>query len=178
MSKSNQNFSTVDIFSVATNRQKINTTVNISEMPELASLIINSETVKPFAIEIEGTEGVRGLPAAILTIEGKVQMRCTRCTQPIDIDIEREVPFLFVKSEAEAKRNPVEEDEEWEVVVGSEHMDVAAWVQEEIILSLPNFPRHDECDAPLKHSDIASEDEEVIERPKPFANLRDLLKKN
>ena len=98
MSKSNQNFSTVDIFSVATNRQKINTTVNISEMPELASLIINSETVKPFAIEIEGTEGVRGLPAAILTIEGKVQMSCTRCTQPIDIDIEREVPFLFVKS--------------------------------------------------------------------------------
>lgn len=178
MSKSNQNFSTVDIFSVATNRQKINTTVSISEMPELASLIINSETVKPFVIEIEGTEGVRGLPAAMLTIEGKVQMRCTRCTQPIDIDIEREVPFLFVKSEAEANRIPVEEDEEWEVVVGSEHMDVAAWVQEEIILSLPNFPRHDDCEAPLKHSDIASEDEEVIERPKPFANLRDLLKKN
>ena len=176
MSKSNQNFSTVDIFSVATNRQKINTTVNISEMPELASLIINSETVKPFAIE--GTEGVRGLPAAILTIDGKVQMRCTRCTQPIDIDIEREVPFLFIKSEAEANRIPVEEDEEWDVVVGSEHMDVAAWVQEEIILSLPNFPRHDDCEAPLKHSDIASEDEEVIERPKPFANLRDLLKKN
>ena len=123
-------------------------------------------------------EPAASLPAAMLTIKGKVQMRCTRCTQPIDIDIEREVPFLFVKSEAEANRIPVEEDEEWEVVVGSEHMDVAAWVQEEIILSLPNFPRHDDCEAPLKHSDIASEDEEVIERPKPFANLRDLLKKN
>ena len=45
MSKDKQNFSTVDIFSVAGNRQKINTTVDISEMPELQTLIIDSESV-------------------------------------------------------------------------------------------------------------------------------------
>ena len=178
MSRGNQNFSTVDIFAVASNRQKINTTVAVSEMPELIGLIINSEKVLPFDVRIEGTEGVRGLPGAILTISGHGQMRCTRCTQPIDIEIDREVPFLFVHSEAEANRIPIEEDEEWEVVVGSEHMNIAQWVQEEIILSLPTFPRHDDCHAPENHTSSGQSEEEITQRPKPFANLRDLLKKN
>ena len=159
MSRGNQNFSTVDIFAVASNRQKINTTVAVSEMPELIGLIINSEKVLPFDVRIEGTEGVRGLPGAILTISGHVQMRCTRCTQPIDIEIDREVPFLFVHSEAEANRIPIEEDEEWEV-------------------SLPTFPRHDDCHAPENHTSSGQSEEEITQRPKPFANLRDLLKKN
>ena len=176
MSKGNQNFSTVDIFSVASNRQKINTTIALSEMPELKSLIINSEDVTPFSVEIEGTQGARGLPAAILTVKGRVQMRCTRCTQPVNIEIDREVPFLFVKSEAEANQIPIEEDEEWEVVIGSEHMNVADWVQEEVILSLPSFPRHDDCEAPQK-SASSSDFDESEEKPKPFANLRDLLRK-
>ena len=67
MSKA-QNFSTVDIFSIASNRQKINTKVTVSEMPELESLIINSEESDSFEVEIEGIEGVRGLPAALPTV--------------------------------------------------------------------------------------------------------------
>lgn len=177
MSKGNQNFSTVDIFSVASNRQKINTTIAVSEMPELESLIINSEKVEPFSVEIEGTEGVRGLPAAILTVKGRVQMRCARCMSPVEIEINREVPFLFVKNEAQANRIPIEEDEEWEVIIGSEHLNVADWVQEEVILSLPSFPRHDDCEAP-QSSAVSSDFEESIEKPSPFANLRDLLRKN
>lgn len=177
MSKA-QNFSTVDIFSIASNRQKINTKVAVSEMPELESLIINSEESHPFEVEIEGIEGVRGLPAALLTVKGKLQMRCIRCMKPLGVEIDREVPFLFVRSEAEANRIPVEEDDEWEVVVGSEHLNVAEWVQEEVILSLPSFPRHDDCEAP--QSSVLNDDfeEEELEKPKPFANLRDLLKKN
>lgn len=177
MSKA-QNFSTVDIFSIASNRQKINTKVTVSEMPELESLIINSEESDSFEVEIEGIEGVRGLPAALLTVKGKLQMRCIRCTQPVDVEIDREVPFLFVRSEAEANRIPVEEDDEWEVIVGSENLNVAEWVQEEVILSLPSFPRHDDCAAP--QSSVLNEDveHETLEKPKPFANLRDLLKKN
>lgn len=178
MSKDNQNMKTVDIFSVASKRQKINTTVAISEMPELTSLIINSEKVEPFWVQIEGTQGVRGLPAAMLLVKGQVQMRCTRCTQPVEIAIDREVPFLFVKTEAEANRIPVDEDEEWEVVVGSEHMNVADWVQEEIILSLPTFPRHDDCEAPASAALCQADGDESIKKPNPFANLRDLLKKN
>lgn len=176
MSKA-QNFSTVDIFSIASNRQKINTKVTVSEMPELESLIINSEESDSFEVEIEGIEGVRGLPAALLTVKGKLQMRCIRCTQPVDVEIDREVLFLFVRSEAEANRIPVEEDDEWEVVVGSEHLNVAEWVQEEVILSLPSFPRHDDCEAPQSAVLKDDFDEEQLEKPKPFANLRDLLKK-
>ena len=53
MSKA-QNFSTVDIFSIASNRQKINTKVTVSEMPELESLIINSEELIPLKWKLKG----------------------------------------------------------------------------------------------------------------------------
>ena len=178
MSKANQNYSTVDIFSIARNRQKINTTVAVSEMPELAGMIVDADVCKPFEVQIEGTDGIKGLPAAILTVKGCVQMLCTRCTKPVEIAIDREVPFLFVKSEAEANRLPVDEDEEWEVVVGSEHLKVADWVQEEVILSLPTFPKHEDCEAPYSEHLQADMQEAKEEKPKPFANLRELLKKN
>ena len=99
MSKANQNYCTVDIFSIARNRQKINTTVAVSEMPELAGMIVDADACPPFDVQIEGTDGIKGLPAAILTVKGCVQMLCTRCTKPVEIEIDREVPFLFVKSD-------------------------------------------------------------------------------
>ena len=83
-----------------------------------------------------------------------------------------------MKSEAEANRLPVDEDEEWEVVVGSEHLKVADWVQEEVILSLPTFPKHEDCEAPYSEHLQADGQEAKEEKPKPFANLRELLKKN
>ena len=71
---------------------------------------------------------------------------------------------------------PLDEDEDMEIVVGSEQMNVAEWVQEEVILTLPTFPKHDECEMP----EVEGEEEEIVEptRPNPFANLKDLMKKN
>jgi uncharacterized protein len=49
-------------------------------------------------------------------------------------------------------------------------MDIAAWVEDEAILSLPLVPRHDDCHTRLP-AEVASE---AAERPKPFAVLADL----
>ncbi len=174
MLKNEQQLDHIDIFSVAKNRQHVQTTVSLEAMPELASLLSAGEASEPFVVDIEGIEGDKGLPGALLSIHGSVFMNCVRCTRPVSVNIDREVPFLFVKDEAQANAVPVE-DEDWEIVVGSEHMNIAEWVQEEIILSLPGFPQHDDCEAPQVSED--KQFERAIEvKPNPFAQLREMLK--
>ncbi len=176
MSKSTQNYALVDIFTIARDRQKIQTQVKLGDMPELKAFLSDPDDSDTLSVEIEGIEGDKGLPGARLKIQGMLHMNCVRCTKPVEVPIDRDVPFLFVKSEEEANRLPIE-DEDWEVVVGSDRMNVAHWVQEEVILSLPNFPQHDDCEAPHVQSNPEFE-QEMTEKPKPFANLRDLMQKN
>ena len=174
MTKSNQNLVKVDIFNVSRHLQTLTGTVAVAKMPELVKFLAND--AGEFDVTIRGTKGAKGLPGAVLTIKGRVEVPCTHCNGAIPVEIDREVPFLFVKSEAEANRMPLDEDEDMEIVVGSEQMNVAEWVQEEVILSLPTFPKHEDCDMP----EMQADEEEIVEpsRPNPFANLRDLMKKN
>ena len=174
MTKSNQNLVKVDIFNVSRHQQTLTGTIAVAKMPELCKFLVNEEG--EFEVTIQGTKGAKGLPGAVLTITGTVEVPCTHCNKPITVEIDREVPFLFVKSEAEANRMPLDEDEDMEIVVGSDQMNVAEWVQEEVILSLPTFPKHDDCEMP----EVESDEEEIVEptRPNPFANLKDLMKKN
>lgn len=168
---------TVDIYSVAKNRQKINTKIALAQMPELCEFLHEPDLATELEVEITGIEGAKGLPAALLAVKGMLFMRCVRCMQPYQVDIDNEVPFLFAATEADADRLPVDEDDEWEVTVGSEHLNIADWVQEEVILSLPAFPKHDDCDSPEGITEVQSDDYEQEEKPNPFANLREMLAK-
>ncbi len=177
MTKSKQNFATVDIFSVSRKHQRIETQVPVKDMPELCAFLCDVSDSDMIDVVIEGCDGAKGLPGAILQFSGEVSVPCTRCMKPIAVTVEREVPFLFVMTEAQANRLPIDDDDEWEIVVGSDRMNVAQWVQEEAILSLPNFPRHDDCEPPVELQEEQSQ-EEIAKKPNPFANLRDLMKKN
>ena len=68
---------------------------------------------------------------------------------------------------------PIEEDEEFEIVVGSRKFDLVHWIEEELILSLPAFAQHDDCkpDAERLHT---QETEETQAKPNPFACLASL----
>ena len=173
MTKSNQKLLKVDIFSVSRNLLTVQESVSVADMPQLQKLLANDEG--QLAVTIQGTKGDRGLPGANLTIEGTVNMLCTRCTKPMSVAIHREVPFLFTKTEEQADLIPIEA-EDVEIVVGSEEMNVIDWVQEEVILSLPAFPKHDDCESVLNDWEDDTPDVEE-KRPNPFANLKDLLKK-
>lgn len=173
MTKSNQKLLKVDIFSVSRNLSTVEGTINVADMPQLQKLLADDQG--QLFVRIEGTKGDRGLPGANLTIDGTVNMICTRCTKPMPVVVHCEVPFLFTKTEEQADLIPIEA-EDVEIVVGSEDMNVAEWVQEEVILSLPAFPKHEDCESVL--DDWEDDMPEIEEkRPNPFANLKDLLKK-
>ena len=163
----------IDIFELARLRRKASGEVTLEAMPELEKALEGEAKVCECTWEAEGLGEVKGRPAAQLTVRAHLVTQCVRCGQPCAVDIETTVPFVFTKTEAEADAMPIEEDDGYDVVVGSRRFDTTAWVEEELILSLPAFPQHEECE-PDRSRLETEETEETLQKPNPFAVLAGL----
>lgn len=167
----------IDVFEVARTQTTVSGSIALGEMPELAMSVADLEG-EGLSYEITGMGTIERLPAASLKISGRAVMACARCLQPVVVPVDREVVFCFVKSEEEADSLPLdEEDEEIEVIVGSRRLSIAAWVQEETILSLPAMPMHDDCSLAWEDDEEEAPQPEE-EKPNPFAVLAGLKTKN
>ncbi|MEP6608777.1 MAG: DUF177 domain-containing protein [Burkholderiaceae bacterium] len=78
---------------------------------------------------------------------GVLQLTCQRCNAPFDFSIDRKIRFRFVATEEDLNLLPIDDDES-DAMVGSSAMNVASWIEDEVMLSLPLVPRHDECSTP------------------------------
>lgn len=158
----------VNAYDLARDKRVVEGTVKLSDLPRLKDLILPTEGTVTY--RICGFTAKKGWPGAVMELATVVPLVCNRCTKPMDFKIENEVTFRFAKSEEEADAIPIEEDEDVEVIVGSEKLNLMDWIEEELILSLPLVPVHEEgC-----HADAPEEQEEEIEKPNPFAKLKEL----
>lgn len=166
----------IDIFELSRAKVTQEGRLTIDDLPNLEEML-NSETPKADVYwKATGTGQRRRMASALLSIEAVLTTDCARCGKELVIEVNKEVPFLFTKTEEEADRLPIEEDGEDEVVVGSTKFDVAHWVEEELILSLDLFPAHGDCE-PDQDQLHSKETEETVQRANPFAGLAELMKK-
>lgn len=110
-----------------------------------------------------------------VSARAEVTLECQRCLQPYTQALALDRWFRFVRNEEEAAALDEEIDED--VLVLAKQFDLESLIEDELILSLPLVPRHDECPEPL----LIQEDPEVaaddVETPHPFAALAALRKK-
>ncbi len=99
-----------------------------------------------------------------------VRLQCQRCLMPMQQPLAVQRSFRFVAGEAEAER--LDEESEDDVLALPRSLDLAALVEDELILALPIVPRHEACPEPLLAPD--SEPLHVEARPSPFAVLQSL----
>ena len=159
---------TLDAFELSRTRGVVEGDMPLEDMPELASEVLGLEG-GAVHFRIEGLGIVERLPAALLTIEAGVVMQCARCNEPVTVPVSRELTFRFTKTEEEANALPIDEEgENEEVIVGSKKLSAAAWIQEEVILSLPAMPLHEDCEAEWEDDEEPAPEEE---KPNPFAAL-------
>ena len=158
----------VDTDWLSASRSTVEAEIAVSDMPELVRCLADDKGV--FSAALMGTKGAKGYPGAILSVKGFVNMSCVRCGKPVIVEIDREVPFLFVPSERHANAMPIEDDEGYEIVPGSKEFDLTGLVQEEVILSLPAYPRHAHCQS--EPSEPGSKEEM---RKFPFEKLKQML---
>jgi len=100
------------------------------------------DTLGAVEFEVKGGHDARGRPLLILAIHGMLNLQCQRCLGAIEHPLQVLNTLLLVTAGESAAGNLDEEDAEW--VEASGNFDVATLVEDEIILSLPYAPRHDE----------------------------------
>lgn len=161
---------TFDAFRLARLRETLHGDATVADLPRLAQSVLDPGARIQY--DIEGRVDDEGHPGALMTLSGRLPLRCERCNEPLHFMLEREVPFRFVQDEQELNALPIEDDEV-EEVVGSPAMDVLAWIEDEAILSLPLVPRHEDCAVPLPAAEVAG-----AGRPNPFAALAGLKRDN
>lgn len=161
----------VDVYELARERRTIEGDLALADLKRLAASLLRTEGSLRYRIRGEIDE--RGRPGAEMHLSATLWLECQRCTQELDFPLRRDAHFRFVSSEEELNALPIDDDDVDEIL-GSQHMDIAAWIEDEAILSLPLVPRHDDCRpaVPLVATPEGVDGGE--KRPNPFAALASL----
>ena len=142
----------------------------LAELPRLAALLnqTNGVVSVTLAAGMDG-QGLRFIAGRLHTI---VELICQRCLGPLQLPLEVTVHLGLVHSEAEADRLP----DDYEPLLAPDGlMAVADLVEDELLLALPQIPRHAdqrECEA---HGYGAPDPAFITEQRRPFGLLASLL---
>jgi uncharacterized protein len=112
-----------------------------------------------------------------LTAETALPLVCQRCMGPVEtrLSVDRWFRFAVDEYTAAAEDDASEED----VLVVSREFDLRALIEDELLMSLPVAPRHEECPEPVRLSAVDEGFEDAqAERPNPFAALARLQGRN
>lgn len=115
-----------------------------------------------------------GQPQAWLHLSVRVSLplTCQRCLGPVDVPLQIDRSFRFVETEAQAELDDDASIED--VLVLSHDFDLAALIEDEVLMDLPVVPRHESCPLPVKLMAVDADFEDVQPKPNPFAVLAGL----
>ena len=100
---------------------------------------------------IRGATDEQGRPAVTVSIEAALPVECQRCLGRLDLQVSQSTTLLLARDDAELVR--LDDASEREVVLASAPLDVVALVEDELLLTLPFAPRHEQCGAAGAASD-------------------------
>ena len=137
---------------------------------ELDERLGDSEPAAGVRWRIDGTADALGHPALDVALDGALPVTCQRCLGALAFRVTQRTRLLVAKSEAELAA--LDDSGEDEVVLGASPLDALQLVEDELLLSLPHAPRHEEGECPVP----AKQDADAAEAapPSPFATLAGL----
>ena len=131
-----------DIFAFAREKRLLKDVIALKDCERLSDVLANFEG--EIAFEIKGVEGKNRKIAIALTLNGVVPLTCQRCLEHLDYHLAQTTILELAPENAEIAEDEIF-DENYEIYPTPKVVDVADLVEDEIILALPNFPRHDSC---------------------------------
>jgi uncharacterized protein len=114
--------------------------VDPAQLPRLAEEVAHG--AGEVAWRIVGIRDVLGRPAIAVELSGRVPLECQRCLGTVDLPVEQRTELLLARSEQELAR--LDGESELEVVLANEPLDPQTLVEDELLLTLPYAPRHEE----------------------------------
>ena len=111
------------------------------------------------------------VPTGRLVVTAAAVLVCQRCLQPMMAELHSESDVAFAAGEGEQLPGG------FELVVGDpKRVDLAALVEDELLLALPPIPRHAAGEICRLPGAATAEPATAPEMRRPFAGLKDLLK--
>lgn len=130
-----------DAFKLSAGNDSIAGEIDATRLPRLADRIPESASGAMIAWRIDGGRDAQGRPALTLTLEGSVPQTCQRCLQPFAASVSHQTELLLARTEGELARLDADEAE---VLLADALMDPRTLVEDELLLSLPFAPRHED----------------------------------
>lgn len=155
----------IDSLDFALKGREISGEVPMAELPRMADLLADQEGKISYVIS--GYEDKEGTPLLQLTLDGTCNLRCQRCMKAMNYPI-RLVSKLKLVSEDGDGSSDIEDDEA-DSIPAEKRLDVLALLEEELLLSLPIAPKHEEGECRMADSGLEKS-------TNPFAILASLKK--
>ncbi len=166
--------------------------IDVKQAGQSSQQLAGQDVLSNYERLLEETQGLGGQNAVNWTVRGDLQpdangqaqvglflsvstslpLTCQRCLGPVDVPVQIERAFRFVETEAQAE---LEDDASPEdLLVLSRDFDLAALIEDEVLMDLPVVPRHDTCPVPVKLTAADAGFVEASPKPSPFAVLAGL----
>ncbi len=131
-----------DIFAFAREKKTIDGTFELGNFARLNEALTHTKGCVRFTLS--GILGKNRKVAVLLAIEGDFPLICQRCLEEMNFHLNHSLTLELAKEDfVVAEEGFLEED--YEIFPTPPKVDLSVLVEDEIILALPNFPRHDFC---------------------------------
>lgn len=134
-----------DAFAFARDGRVLKGTLPVSGLERLHDLL--TEITGEVAYHLQGFKGERGEFMLRLEVTGTIPLACQRCLNAVSFDLDVDSLLEIVPEGTELSQDELEDDTRDFLPLVSE-LDVAEFVEDEILLALPVAPRHEECGLP------------------------------
>jgi uncharacterized protein len=167
----------LDVLNLAREALNLNGQGVLADWPRLAQELFGSELLAGLVVwQLQGRSVPQSGGADQIWLDLKalvnLPLQCQRCLTPVLETVQAERSFRFVADEATA--TALDDEAEEDILVISRDFDALALIEDELILSLPLVPLHEECPEAMPMSVADPEFEDAAQRPNPFGVLAGL----
>ncbi|MBU3693278.1 MAG: DUF177 domain-containing protein [Rhodocyclaceae bacterium] len=117
-----------------------------SQLPRVLDSV--ADTTGRVSMQVRGSLDARDRPTLELRLEGELRVLCQRCLRPMPVHVAVRQTLAFGEPSVDERETETFDLDAVEVLPLMAHLDLAELVEEEVLLSLPMLPRHQQCDLP------------------------------
>jgi uncharacterized protein len=154
----------IDGFELAASGAELRGAFSPGDFPRLRDML--APDAGEVAYAVRGLRDERGRPCLRVTVRGSLQLRCQRCLEALEFDVDVDEVLVLAASQAEIDAEPLEAHGPDRLLAGRE-MPVRDLIEDELILTVPHAPRHASCAGDRPRPGGAAS---------PFAGLRGLMR--
>ncbi len=171
----------IDNLSFAKKGEKLSGQLDLASCPRLSEMLLsqiphglksNSSDLQPSTISflLRGELDAQGRSFIHSEINAELTTYCQRCLESISLPFKLNFSYLIAFENVESGEElSVDDNDEFDLQEPDKAMDVAALIEDELIMALPIAPTDD--------FDCAKLTTQAGDKPNPFAVLKDLIKK-